>query len=41
MGSTQSRHTEDIKSPKEVHMSGEFSSDGKTWVKAYDMVCKK
>lgn len=41
MGAMQSRHTEDIVSPKEVKMSGEFSADGKAWMKAYDMVCKK
>jgi hypothetical protein len=41
MGTMKSRHTEEVKGPKEVHMSGEYSQDGKAWMKAYDVTCKK
>jgi hypothetical protein len=41
MGTMQSRHNEQIVSPKEVHMMGEYSQDGTKWMKAYDLVCKK
>jgi len=41
MGTMKSRHTEELKGPKETHMMGEYSMDGKSWMKAYDMSCKK
>jgi hypothetical protein len=36
----KSRHTEVI-SAAGVHMTGEFTMDGKTWIKGYDATCKK
>ena len=41
MGTMKSRHTEEVKSAKEIHMSGEYSQDGKTYMQVYDLTCKK
>lgn len=42
MGSAKSRHNEEVKSAKEVHMTGEYSMDGgKTYNQVYDLTCKK
>jgi hypothetical protein len=41
-GVVRMRHTEEVISPKEVHVSGELSKDnGKTWVADHDATCKK
>jgi hypothetical protein len=39
--SMKSRHTEEVVSPKETKISGEYSMDGKTYKKMYEMTCKK
>lgn len=39
--SMKSRHTEEVVSPKETKISGEYSMDGKSYKKMYDMTCKK
>jgi hypothetical protein len=41
MGTMKSRHFEEVKGPKEAHIWGEYSQDGKQWMKAYDVTCKK
>jgi hypothetical protein len=41
MGNGKFRETGDMTDPKAVKMSGEFSPDGKTWTKVYEMTCKK
>jgi hypothetical protein len=41
MGTTKTKHHEEMVSPKEVKMWGEFSTDGKAWTKSYEAVCKK
>jgi hypothetical protein len=42
MGMTmKSRHTEQVVSPKEIKLIGEYSMDGKQWMKGYDVTCKK
>lgn len=41
-GVVRMRHTEEVISPKEVHVTGELSKDnGKTWVPDHDATCKK
>jgi hypothetical protein len=39
--SFSTKHTEEIKGPKEVHLSGQMSPDGKQWMPMYDASCKK
>lgn len=42
MGAMMGRHTEDTTNPKETKMEGEFSMDkGKSWMKAYSLICKR
>jgi hypothetical protein len=42
MGMTyQSKHTEEVKGPKETHMVGTMSMDGKNWMPMYEATCKK
>jgi hypothetical protein len=41
MGTMKSRHFEEVKGPREAHIWGEYSPDGKQWMKAYDVTCKK
>ncbi len=42
MGSMPGRHYEDVTNPKEMKMWGEFSMDkGKTYMKAYEVTCKR
>ena len=41
MGTMKSRHFEEVKGPREAHIWGEYSQDGKAWMKAYDVTCKK
>ena len=42
MGSMPGRHFEDSTNPKELKMWGEYSMDkGKTYLKAYDVTCKR
>jgi hypothetical protein len=39
---TKVRDTEEMVSPKEMHVVGEYSKDnGKTWSKDHDATCKK
>jgi hypothetical protein len=42
MGVAPARHYEDATNPKELRLWGEYSMDkGKTYLKAYDMTCKR
>lgn len=42
MGMTMSmRMTEEMKGPKEVHVFGDMSMDGKDWKPGFDVTCKK
>ena len=42
MGTGKFRETGDMSDPKAgMKMTGEMSTDGKTWTKIYDMTCKK
>lgn len=42
MGTMAGRHHEDMTNPKETKMWGEYSMDkGKTYMKAYEMTCKR
>lgn len=42
MGTMAGRHYEDMTNPKETKMWGEYSMDkGKTYMKAYEMICKR
>jgi len=42
MGTMSGRHYEDMTNPKETKMWGEYSMDkGKTYMKAYEMTCKR
>jgi len=36
-----SKDYEEMKGPKEIHMWGEMSMDGKKWMPGYDVTCKK
>lgn len=41
-GVVRVRHSEEVISPKELHVTGELSKDnGKTWVPDHDATCKK
>jgi hypothetical protein len=41
-GDIKTKQTEEVVSPKEVHLQGQFSKDGgKTWVPDHDITCKK
>jgi hypothetical protein len=41
MGTWMTRDYEEMKGPKEFHMWGEMSQDGKTYQPVYDITCKK
>lgn len=42
MGDVKVRGSEELVSPKEAHVVGEYSKDGgKTWAKDHDITCKK
>jgi hypothetical protein len=39
--SYMTKHTEEVKGPKETHLVGEMTVDGKKWMPMYEATCKK